>query len=110
MRGYVKGYLTSEGGGGTNVLPTRQVDVDFGLLPVVGAPFLINDIDIVPASRILVQTALQPGIGKDSDEVEMETCLPAVFEIHTGGFRVFVKSLDGSYLEGTFKLNYQVSA
>jgi hypothetical protein len=95
--------------GGSPVLPTRQIEIDFGAMPQAGGFFDITDPDVNAVSRILSQTALEPGTGKDADEIELEMCLVAVFGISNGAFSIFIRTIDGSYLEGKFKINYQVS-
>lgn len=101
MRGYLFPALL--------VFPTRQVEVDFGPLPVAGATFLVSDPDVLVGSRVLVQTALEPGTGKDNDEAEMDLCLATPFGIVAGAFQLFVCTADGSYLADKFKVEYQVS-
>ncbi len=100
---------TGPPGSGASVLPTQQINVDFGALPVFDMSFDVSDATVTPTSRILSQTALEPGIGKDFDAIEMEACLVTPYNITSGAFKIYVRTVDGSYLVGTFKLKYQVS-
>ena len=90
------------GGGGL-----KEIEIDFGTLPLAEGTFTINDSDVTVSSKVLAQVAWKPPTGKDLDEIEMDDlqirCAPG-----TGQFSMFIRAADGSYLADKFLINYLV--
>jgi hypothetical protein len=107
----MNGYFTTGQSGPVQVLPTRQITVDFGPLPLPEQEFIIIDPDVTPTARILAQVDLEPAAGKDADEPGMEQCFVqvGVDNIASGTFTLHIRAVDGSYLHDKFLVNYQVS-
>ena len=84
----------------------KQVEIDFGALPVSEASFVITDASVTPSSHIVGEVAYQAPTGKDLDEVEMDS-LDLKFGPGTGQFLLYAIGLDG-YIADKFKINYIV--
>lgn len=81
----------------------RQVEIDFGSLPVEQADFVIADAGVNLASVISGSVAYEAPTGKDLDELEMDD-LQLRFGSGTGQFTINARGNVG-YVEGTFKIN-----
>ena len=86
----------------------KQVEIDFGSLPVVSNIFTITDSDAISGSFITGQLAYDASTGKDLDEITMDSLEISCGNAITGTFQMFIKSTDGSYLHDKFKINYQI--
>lgn len=81
----------------------RQVEIDFGSLPVEQADFVIADAGVNLASVISGSVAYEAPTGKDLDELEMDD-LQLRFGAGSGQFTINARGNAG-YVEGTFKIN-----
>lgn len=88
-----------------NLSSVRQVEVDFGELPLSDAIFVVTDDRIKSTSFIVAQMSYDAPTGKDEDETEMDN-LQIRCKCSDGFFTMFVNSTDGSYLHDKFKINY----
>jgi Major tropism determinant N-terminal domain len=84
----------------------RQIEIDFGALPVPEASFLITDASVSPTSHIVGTVAYEQPTGKDLDELDMDG-LDLKFGPGTGQFTLFARGQDG-YISDKFKINYVV--
>lgn len=84
----------------------KQIEVDFGSLPVSEASFLITDASVTPSSHIVGTVAYEAPIGKDLDELEMDE-LDLKFGPGTGQFTLYAIGENG-YVADKFKINYVV--
>lgn len=84
-----------------------QTEIDFGATPLAESTFTIIDANVSPSSLITAQLAYEAPTGKDLDELEMDQ-LYMIAGPDSGQFSLFVRTLDGSYLAGAFKINYFV--
>lgn len=86
-------------------LIVNQVEIDFGATPVSNGTFTITEPGTTTAYRIMAQVAWAAPSGKDIDEIEMDNlqirCKPGTDE-----FYMYIETADGSYLEGTFLIDY----
>lgn len=93
--------------GATNI---TQVEVDFGTTPVAEATFTIADANATfTGTKIIATLAYNAPTGKDLDEVEMDDLIIKCGNSTVGFFEMFIRSVDGSYLEGKFKINYIIA-
>lgn len=81
----------------------RQVEIDFGSLPVEQADFVIADAGVTPATVVSGSVAYVAPTGKDLDELEMDD-LQLRFGAGSGQFTINARGNLG-YVEGTFKIN-----
>lgn len=95
--------LVGPGAGGSSV---RQVEVDFGPLPVSEMSFLITDPSVTPTSHIVGTVAYEAPTGKDLDELEMDE-LDLKFAPGSGQFTLYAVGENG-YIADRFKINYVV--
>lgn len=84
----------------------KQIEVDFGTLPISEKSFLITDASVTPASHIVGSVAYEAPTGKDLDELDMDG-LDLKFGPGSGQFTVFAKGQEG-YISDKFKINYVV--
>lgn len=110
FREWVNATLTTEIAAAISalVIPVvKQTEIDFGSTPVESSTFTVTDSAVSATSQIIAQVAYEAPTGKDLDEIEMDSlsirCAPG-----SGQFTMFITSTDGSYLSGTFKINYVV--
>lgn len=93
-----------------NDVETQQTEVDFGTTPVAQTIFTISDTNVAANSKIIAQVAYDAPTGKDLDEIEMDTLEIRCGNVVVGtSFDMLITSSDGSYLEGTFKINYKIN-
>lgn len=85
----------------------KQVEIDFGTLPVAEASFTITDAEVTPTSKITGNIAYELPTGKDLDELEMDG-IDLKFGPGSGQFTIYARGLDG-YVADKFKVNYLVS-
>lgn len=84
----------------------KQTEIDFGSTPVSDGNFTITDATAVVGALIMATMAYDAVTGKDLDEFEMDELDIKCGNASGGSFTMLVKSKDGSYLEGKFKINY----
>jgi hypothetical protein len=84
----------------------KQVEIDFGSLPVAEAKFLIADAGVSPTSHIVGCVAYEAPTGKDLDEMEMDE-LDLKFGPGSGQFTIYARGRDG-YIADKFKINYMI--
>jgi hypothetical protein len=90
-------------GGGAAV---KQVEIDFGPLPVAEASFLITDASVTPTSHIIGNVAYEAPTGKDLDEIEMDE-LDLKFGPGSGAFILYARGRDG-YVADKFRVSYAI--
>jgi hypothetical protein len=95
--------LVGPSAGGGSV---KQVEIDFGSLPVSEAKFLITDASVTPSSHIVGSVAYEAPTGKDLDELEMDE-LDLKFGPGSGQFTLYATGENG-YIADKFKINYVV--
>lgn len=81
----------------------RQVEIDFGDVPVAQAEFTIADPGVKPTSVITGSVANDAPTGKDLDELEMDDLIIRC-GAGTGQFTINASGSTG-YLAGKFKIN-----
>ena len=86
-----------------------QEEVDFGSLPIYEKEFNVANANVYPSTNIVASAAYDAGTGKDLDEATMDTLNIMCGQAYAGGFKMFIKSTDSSYLSDTFKINYSIS-
>jgi len=84
----------------------KQVEIDFGSLPVSEAKFVITDASVTPSSHITGSVAYEAPTGKDLDELEMDL-LDLKFGPGSGQFTLYAVGENG-YVADKFKINYVV--
>jgi hypothetical protein len=84
----------------------KQVEIDFGALPVAEASFLITDAGVVPTSHLVGGVAYEAPTNKDLDELEMDE-LDLKFGPGSGQFTLFARGREG-YIADKFKINYVI--
>lgn len=84
----------------------RQVEIDFGAIPVSEASFTIIDTGVIPGSVVIGSVAQIAPPGKDLDELECDT-LGLRFGSGDGQFTIFANGLEG-YVAGKFIINYSI--
>lgn len=103
-------YVGTSGGnalvGPSSGASVKQVEIDFGSLPVSEASFLITDASVSPTSHIVGTVAYEAPTGKDLDELDMDG-LDLKFGPGSGQFTLYVRGQDG-YIADKFKINYVV--
>ena len=92
--------------GATNI---TQTEVDFGATPVAEATFTITDAAAIIGSKIIATLAYDAPTSKDLDEVEMDDLIIKCGNASAGFFEMFIRSVDGAYLSGKFKINYIIA-
>lgn len=85
---------------------TKQVEIDFGALPVSEASFTIIDSDVSPSSQITGNVAYEAPTGKELDELTMDA-IDLKFGVGVGQFVVYAVGMNG-YIHDKFKINYTV--
>lgn len=93
--------------GGAATVNIKQTEVDFGSTPVSEGTFTITDGDVTGASQIIASLAYEAPTGKDLDELEMDKLI-IMCGNGSGQFDIYITTADGSYLAGTFKINYLI--
>jgi hypothetical protein len=87
----------------------KQVELDFGSLPLSSSSFIISDTSITATSLVTAQVAYDAPTGKELDEIEMDEFSIKCGQNNAGvGFSMFMNATDGSLLAGTFLVNYTV--
>lgn len=95
----------SPGASSTNI---TQVEIDFGSTGVADNIFTIADAGVTASSQIIASVAYDAPTGKDLDEITMDTLYIACGNCGSGQFDMYISTIDGSYVAGTFKINYLV--
>ncbi len=95
--------LVGPSSGSTQV---KQVEIDFGTLPVSEKLFTIVDASVTPTSHIVGTVAYEAPTGKDLDELEMDE-LDLKFGPGSGQFTLYATGENG-YIADRFKINYVV--
>lgn len=85
----------------------RQIEIDFGALPVAQADFVVVDSGVSEDSIILGSVAYSAPTGKDLDELEMDDLILR-FGGGIGQFTINARGNSG-YVEGKFKLNVNLA-
>lgn len=85
----------------------RQVEIDFGAIPVAQADFVIPDAGVSVSTVILGSVAYESPTGKDLDELEMDDLILR-FGAESGQFTINATGSSG-YVEGKFKLNVNLA-
>tara|TARA_R110000851_G_scaffold291462_1_gene445802 strand:+ start:550 stop:963 length:414 start_codon:yes stop_codon:yes gene_type:complete len=98
----------------TEILKLSQLsggvtEVDFGELPLYEKEFTVKDTSVISTSNITASLAYEAPTGKDLDEVGMDMLSISCGQASAGTFRMFIKSIDGSYLADKFKINYSIT-
>ena len=83
---------------------TKQIEIDFGSLPVSEKEFVIIDSDVSPNNQVTGWIAYEAPTGKDLDELTMDS-IDLKFSSGTGQFKIYAIGLNG-YLHDKFKINY----
>jgi hypothetical protein len=96
--------LIGPSNGSGNVV--KQIEIDFGSLPVSEAKFLITDASVTSSSHITGSVAYEAPTGKDLDELEMDG-LDLKFGPGAGQFTLYAVGENG-YVADKFKINYVV--
>lgn len=84
----------------------KQIEIDFGPLPVSEKSFTIADTSVLSSSKIVGAIAYAAPTGKDLDEIEMDN-ISLTFGVGIGQFTIFARGLEG-YVADKFKVNYMV--
>lgn len=92
--------------GGGSATEVYQTEIDFGATPVQEQSFTISHVGADSTSKIIASVAYDIATGKDLDEMEMDDLIIKCGNPAADSFTMFVRSADGSYLSGTFKVNY----
>lgn len=99
-------FVRSVGGDWIGPQGPRQIEIDFGAIPVSEAEFTIIDAGVTPTSIIVGAVAQVAPSNKDLDELEMDT-LGLRFGAGAGQFTIFANGLEG-YVADKFKINYNI--
>jgi hypothetical protein len=86
-----------------------RTEVDFGALPVYEKEFTITDASVISTSNITASLAYEAPTNKELDEIEMDMLSISCGQALVGSFKMFIKSIDGSYLADKFKINYSIT-
>tara|TARA_R110000772_G_C13229577_1_gene432606 strand:+ start:417 stop:1088 length:672 start_codon:yes stop_codon:yes gene_type:complete len=86
-----------------------RTEVDFGTLPVYEKEFTITDTNAIATSNITASLAYEAPTSKELDEIEMDMLSISCGQSLAGSFKMFIKSIDGSYLADKFKINYSIT-
>ena len=86
-----------------------RTEVDFGALPIYEKEFTITDASVIATSNITASLAYEAPTNKDLDELEMDSLSIVCGQASAGSFKMFVKSIDSSYLADKFKINYSIT-
>ena len=102
---YLKDNATwgAPGAGSVNI---KQTEVDFGVLPVSEASFVVTDTDVSAGSQIIGSVAYEAPTGKELDELEMDV-IDLKFAPGAGQLTIYAKGLEG-YVADKFRINYLV--
>tara|TARA_B110000091_G_scaffold164440_1_gene175660 strand:+ start:45920 stop:46876 length:957 start_codon:yes stop_codon:yes gene_type:complete len=101
--------LKLDGFNSSAALLGAETEIDFGALPVYEKEFTISNSMVVSSSKIIASLAYEAPTGKDLDEIGMDMLYISCGQASAGSFTMFVKAIDGSYLEGAFKINYSIT-
>jgi hypothetical protein len=85
----------------------KQTEINFGVMPVAEAEFVVADADVSATSQLVGSVAYEAPTGKDLDELEMDH-LDLKFAPGDGQLTIYAKGLDG-YVADTFKVNYLIA-
>ena len=91
-----------------NNIRSKQIEVDFGSLPVSEKLFTITDELVKTTNKIIASIAYDKPTNKDLDELEMDDLSIKAGNASNGTFKLFIKEANGSYLADKFKINYTV--
>ena len=91
-----------------NNLRSKQIEIDFGSLPLSEKTFTILDDKVNSFNNIIASLAYDAPTNKDLDELEMDDLIIKAGSTENGSFKLFVKEINGSYLADKFKINYTV--
>mgnify|MGYP003633457157 CR=1 FL=1 len=86
-----------------------RTEIDFGALPIYEKEFTITDPNVILTSNITASLAYESPTNKDLDELEMDSLSIVCGQASAGSFKMFVKSIDSSYLADKFKINYSIT-
>jgi hypothetical protein len=92
----------------TETTKGKQIEVDFGTVPVDLMVFTITDSDITTSSKIIGSLAYVAPTGRSLDELEFVE-LNLEFGAGAGSAPLYAQSLNGP-VEGKYKINYVVSS
>jgi hypothetical protein len=84
----------------------KQTEIDFGVVPVAEASFVITDAGVSTGSRLVGNVAYEVPTGKDLDELEMDG-LDLKFAPGAGQFTLYARGMEG-YVADKFKINYLI--
>jgi|TARA_R110000782_G_C14543474_1_gene384075 hypothetical protein len=93
-------YLPNKGG---------VVEIDFGSMPLSSKEFIISDVNIYSISSVTASLLYEATTSKEVDEFEMDIVSVVCGKVVDGSFTMFIESVDGSYLEGEFKIEYLIT-
>lgn len=104
MRGDTPVFMSNAAG----TFTVSQAEIDFGSTPVAEAYFEVINPSIEASHKVLANMSYDTPTDKDRDELEMDD-LSIRCAASGGGFIAFIRAIDGSYLEGKFKIDYTFS-
>tara|TARA_R110000851_G_scaffold196195_1_gene347032 strand:- start:12 stop:536 length:525 start_codon:yes stop_codon:yes gene_type:complete len=84
------------------------VEVDFSSLPISEKEFDVTNLSVSSSSKIIPVLSYSKPTDKDLDELTMDTINVIAGQTYAGGFKIYVKSNDGSLLSGKFIINYSI--
>jgi hypothetical protein len=90
----------------TATVNAKEVEIDFGPIPVYDGTFIVYDITISSNSNIIAQVSGNTPTEKDSDEVMMDSYL-VLATPGTGQCSFYIRGLEGS-LSDKFIITYIV--
>lgn len=87
----------------------RLAEVDIGSTPVPFKSVTLTDPIVTSSSVIFAQLDANPPTGRDLDETEMENILVLSGASSNGSFILYLRPIDGSYIEGVYRIKYLVA-
>jgi hypothetical protein len=90
-------------------LSTGKTEIDFGALPLYEKEFTITDTNVLTTSNITASLSYEAPTDKELDDLEMDSLYIICGPSTNGTFKMFVKSIDGTYLADKFKINYSIN-
>lgn len=88
---------------------TGVAEVDAGTLPVISLIGTITDSRCTSSSLVTAVVDYTAPTGKDLDEIEMDTLVVKCGTPTPGSFSYILQTTDRSYIEGLFRIKYQLN-
>lgn len=85
-------------------------EIDFGDLAVTEKLFTITDANVISSSNVVATLAYEAPTGKDLDEIGLEKLQITCGQSIAGAFNMFINTINGSGVSGSFKINYLISS